>query len=155
MKKFIGFVLFFCLGAGLVWGWQSGRIPRMLNRAADEVKGRSGKSGGRDAGGEGTEGAWSGTWRNEKYNTSGKISCQAEPAGGDRWKAHFFGEFQGEPFSYKVDMTGQKEGARTVLSGKANVDGDAYRWEGYISDQEFVGNFKSEQGNYGQFKMRK
>ena len=74
---------------------------------------------------------------------------------GQNLKAHFTGAFEGEAFSYQVTLSAKSAGGRTELEGQAEIDGDQYRWSGYISGHELFGNFSSQSGNRGQFVLHK
>lgn len=97
--------------------------------------------------------SWSGTWKNAKAGTSGRLSCSAEPGDGDQWRATFTGEFKGSEFRHDIRMRGTPDGNAVRFEGTADLDGDDYEWTGRASGNTFTGQFRSVSGNRGGFEM--
>jgi hypothetical protein len=96
---------------------------------------------------------WSGTWMNRKYKTSGPLKCVAVRQDDGTVAATFSGKFVNDPFSYDVTIDTKSEKDRTVLVGKATLDGDKYEWSGYVRGKNLTGQFKSLKGHNGEFKL--
>lgn len=81
---------------------------------------------------------YSGTWVTTKNRQlDGTMTCVATDMGQDKWKGHFYGEWQGRKFSYNVEFTGTPD----KLVGKAVIDGADYDWTG-VMDAQLPGSFK-------------
>jgi hypothetical protein len=104
--------------------------------------------------GRGEEKSWQGTWNNRARGTSGPLRCTGGPTDGKSWEAQFDGMFMKRSFSYKATMEAAKKGDRTLFQGTTTVDGDTYRWTGYINGRIFTGKFRSAQGNNGDFRLQ-
>jgi len=98
--------------------------------------------------------AWSGTWNNKKYNTTGELTCTVLGTQNGQWIASFTGTGLGKPFKYTALMTPKQSGTNIVLTGNTKVDGDAYAWSGVIKGAEMTGSFRSGTGNNGQFVLK-
>ena len=98
--------------------------------------------------------AWSGTWNNRKYNTSGALTCTVVGEQGGQWIAKFTGTALGKPISYTALMTPKPSGANTALSGVTKVDGFEYQWSANVSGQTLNGSYKASNGNNGEFKLQ-
>jgi hypothetical protein len=96
---------------------------------------------------------WSGTWMNRKYKTTGPLKCVAVRKDDGTVAATFSGKFVNDPFSYDVTIDTKSEKDRTVLVGKATLDGDKYEWSGYVRGKTLFGQFKSLKGHNGEFKL--
>lgn len=103
---------------------------------------------------DGDEKSWQGTWNNRARGTSGPLKCTAGPKDAKTWEAQFDGMFMKRSFSYKATMEAAKKADRTLFQGTTTVDGDTYRWTGYISGRTLVGKFRSAKGNNGDFKLQ-
>ena len=97
--------------------------------------------------------SWSGTWKNAKRGTSGRLSCNAERGEGDQWRATFTGESRGTEFRYDTRMRGTPEGSGFRFEGTTDLDGDDYEWTGRAGGNTFTGQFRSVSGNRGRFEM--
>ena len=98
--------------------------------------------------------AWSGTWNNRKYNTTGQLICTVVGEQNGQWIAKFTGIALGKPISYTALMTPKPSGANTALSGVTKVDGFEYQWSGTISGQSLTGSYKAANGNNGDFRLQ-
>ncbi|GDY21365.1 hypothetical protein LBMAG56_27120 [Verrucomicrobiota bacterium] len=97
--------------------------------------------------------AWSGSWNNRKYNTSGALVCTVQGEQNGQWIAKFTGTALGKPISYTALMTPKPNGANTALSGTTKVDGFAYQWTAELSGKTLNGSYKASNGNNGEFKL--
>ena len=98
--------------------------------------------------------AWSGTWNNRKYNTSGALTCTVQGEQGGQWIAKFTGTALGKPISYTALMTPKASGANTALTGTTKVDGFAYQWTALLSGKTLNGSYQASNGNNGEFKLQ-
>ncbi len=97
--------------------------------------------------------AWSGTWNNRKYNTSGTLTCTVIGEQNGQWIARFTGMALGKPITYTALMTPKKNGDQTALSGTTKVDGFDYQWSGTVVGKSLNGSYKASNGNNGEFKL--
>jgi len=100
------------------------------------------------------EKSWQGTWNNRARGTSGPLKCTATPTDDKTWDAQFNGMFMGRRFNHKVKIDATKKSDRTLLDGTATINGDTYRWSGYVSGCVLYGRFRSGSGNNGDFKLQ-
>ena len=98
--------------------------------------------------------AWSGTWNNRKYNTSGALTCTVQGEQSGQWIAKFTGTALGKPISYTALMTPKASGANTALTGTTKVDGFAYQWTAVLSGKALNGSYQASNGNNGEFKLQ-
>lgn len=98
--------------------------------------------------------AWSGTWNNKKYNTTGELTCTVVGEQNGQWIAKFTGTGLGKPFNYTALITHKTVGTNVTMQGTTRVDGDMYNWTGTISGQNMTGGFRSTTGNNGQFVLK-
>ena len=98
--------------------------------------------------------SWSGTWNNKKYKTKGPLTCTVTSVNGATWQATFSGKGLGNPFSYKATLKTAVKNGRTYLAGTTSVDGEAYKWSGYIQGKALVGSYRSATGNNGTFSLQ-
>ena len=98
--------------------------------------------------------AWSGTWNNRKYNTSGALTCTVQGEQGGQWIAKFTGTALGKPISYTALMTPKVNGANTALTGTTKVDGFSYQWTALLSGKTLNGSYTASNGNNGEFKLQ-
>lgn len=82
---------------------------------------------------------YEGTWVTTNRELDGTLTCVVTDLGGDKWRGNFNGEWQGMPFSYRVDFSGPRE----KLHGQAIIDGAFYEWTGEM-DVEKGGSFKGK-----------
>ena len=80
-----------------------------------------------------------GTWVTTNRPLDGTLTCVVTDLGGNRWRGHFYGVWQGVEFSYKVNFSGPPE----KLRGQAVIDGADYEWTGQMS-REAPGSFKGK-----------
>ena len=97
----------------------------------------------------------SGTWNNKRYGTRGPLQCVATSKDGKTWTATFTGKFRRSPFKFNAKFASKKVKNRTNLGGTAVVDGDRYRWSGYIQGNKLVGQFRSQKGYFGGFVLNR
>jgi hypothetical protein len=97
---------------------------------------------------------WDGMWSNRKFNTSGPLKCTATRKDDGSNEARFEGSFMGSPFSYTVAVTATPKGDRTLLEGTSTIDGDRYEWSGYVRGGVLYGQYRSQKGNNGEFRLR-
>lgn len=97
--------------------------------------------------------AWSGTWNNRKYNTTGVLTCTVIGEQNGQWIAKFTGTALGKPISYNALMTPKKNGEQTALSGTTKVDGFDYQWSATVAGKSLNGSYKASNGNNGEFKL--
>jgi hypothetical protein len=95
-----------------------------------------------------------GTWNNRRFGTTGPITCAITPKDEKTWEAQFDGTGAGRKFSHKVTMETTKKSDRTLLQGTATIDGDTYRWTGYLNKEGLFGNYRAAGGNNGQFRLQ-
>jgi hypothetical protein len=98
--------------------------------------------------------AWSGTWNNRKYNTSGQLICTVIGEQNGQWIARFTGTALGKPISYTALMKPTPSGANTALAGTTKVDGFDYQWSGTVAGKSLNGNYKASNGNNGDFRLQ-
>lgn len=98
--------------------------------------------------------AWSGTWNNRKYNTSGQLICTVVGEQNGQWIAKFTGTALGKPISYTALMTPKASGANTALSGTTKVDGFDYQWTGTVAGKSLNGSYRASNGNNGDFRLQ-
>ena len=96
---------------------------------------------------------WQGTWSNRKYNTRGPLKCTASRKDDSTAEARFEGTFMGDAFGYDVTVATKQEQSRTVVEGKAQLDGDQYEWSGFVRGKVFYGQYRSLKGNNGEFRL--
>lgn len=101
-----------------------------------------------------TNKAWSGTWNNRKYNTTGALTCTVVGDQNGQWIAKFTGVALGKPISYTALMTPKASGANTALTGVTKVDGFDYQWSGTISGKSLNGTYRASNGNNGDFRLQ-
>lgn len=98
--------------------------------------------------------AWSGTWNNRKYNTTGALTCTVVGEQNGQWIAKFTGTALGKPISYTALMTPKASGANTALSGTTKVDGFDYQWSGTVAGKSLNGSYRASNGNNGEFRLQ-
>ncbi len=98
--------------------------------------------------------AWSGTWNNRTYNTSGQLICTVIGEQNGQWIAKFTGTALGRPISYTALMTPKPGGANTALSGTTKVDGFDYQWTANVSGKSLAGSYRASNGNNGEFRLQ-
>lgn len=98
--------------------------------------------------------SWSGTWNNNKYKTTGALTCTVIGEQNGQWIAKFTGTGLGKPFSYTALITAKPSGGTTSLQGTSKIDGDTYQWSGSISGLAMAGKFQSGSGNNGEFRLQ-
>jgi hypothetical protein len=84
---------------------------------------------------------YEGTWVTTNRKLDGPLTCVVTDPGDNQWQGHFYGAWQGRPFSYTVRFRGPPE----KLHGKATIDGADYEWTGAMG-KESPGGFK---GSFG------
>jgi len=82
---------------------------------------------------------YEGTWLTTNRRLDGTLTCVVTDLGGNKWRGHFSGNWEGQEFSYQVDFTGPPE----KLSGRARIDGADYEWTGQM-DTAPGGTFKGK-----------
>ncbi len=95
-----------------------------------------------------------GTWRNQKYNSSGPLKCVARPGEDGRVIATFSGLFMGDPFSYEVEFQAKPGRGQVDLAGEATVSGHIYQWKGYLKGGQLFGRYTGTNGYNGDFALR-
>lgn len=98
--------------------------------------------------------AWSGTWNNRKYNTSGQLICTVIGEQNGQWLARFTGTALGKPISYTALMRPTPSGANTALAGTTKVDGFDYQWTATASGNSLNGSYRASNGNNGEFRLQ-
>ncbi len=78
-----------------------------------------------------------GTWNTTNRRLDGTMSCVVTDLGDNQWKGHFYGTWQGTPFSYQVKFSGPPD----KLRGQAVIDGADYEWTGELTPSSFKGKF--------------
>ena len=101
-----------------------------------------------------TNQAWSGTWNNQKFKTTGPLTCTVVGEQNGQWIAKFTGTGVGRPFNVTALITRKDNGAGKTLQGTSKVEGDNYQWTGTISGQTMSGKFRSDSGNNGSFQLQ-
>ena len=94
-----------------------------------------------------------GTWLTINRQLDGEMTSVVTDLGGNKWRGHFYGTWQGVDFSYRVNFTGPPE----KLVGTAVIDGADYQWSGELS-RDANGFFKGEfdGSRYrGSFKLKR
>ncbi len=97
--------------------------------------------------------AWTGTWNNRKYNTSGTLTCTVIGEQNGQWIARFTGMALGKPITYTALMTPKVNGEQTALTGTTKVDGFDYQWTATAAGKSLNGSYKASNGNNGEFKL--
>jgi hypothetical protein len=98
--------------------------------------------------------SWTGTWNNNKFRTTGALTCTVIGEQNGQWIARFTGTGLGRPFTYVAYVTPKGAGGTTNLTGTTKVDGDTYQWTGSASAQAMTGSFRSGTGNNGDFRLQ-
>ena len=98
--------------------------------------------------------AWSGTWNNRKYNTSGPLTCTVIGEENGQWIARFSGTALGKPISYTAMIAPKQDGGRTTLTGTTKIDGSNYQWSGAIAGKSLTGNYRAANGNNGEIRLQ-
>lgn len=98
--------------------------------------------------------AWSGTWNNRKYNTSGQLTCTVIGEQNGQWLARFTGIALGKPITYTALMRPTPQGANTALAGTTKVDGFDYQWTATASGNTLNGSYRASNGNNGEFRLQ-
>ena len=80
---------------------------------------------------------YEGTWVTTNRRLDGPITCAVTELGGNRWRGHFYGTWQGVDYSYKVEFSGPPD----KLRGVAQIDGADYEWTGAMRQGSFEGSF--------------
>src|SRR3954467_14400647 len=83
------------------------------------------------------ERVYEGSWLTTTRRLDGTMICAVTDLGEQRWRGHFHGVWQGQPFSYQVDFKGPPE----KLRGTAWIDGADYEWTGEMVGGKFTGTF--------------
>jgi len=95
---------------------------------------------------------YEGTWVTTNRSLDGTLRCVITDLGGNQWRGHFSGAWQGQAFSYQVDFSGPPE----RLRGRAVIDGADYEWTGEMSQGPsgwFRGRFTGNRYE-GSFRLR-
>jgi len=101
----------------------------------------------------GQEMVYEGTWLTTNRKLDGTMTCVVTDLGNNQWRGHFYGAWQGVPFSYTVSFSGPPE----KLQGRAVIDGADYEWTGAMS-QGSSGWFKGSFGGnryVGSFDLKR
>ena len=80
---------------------------------------------------------YEGTWVTTNRPLDGRMTCELQPAGKEKWRAHFEGIWQGVAFDYSVHFTGPD----SALRCDTKVDGAAYTAHGVLTDEHFKARF--------------
>src|SRR5258707_645044 len=86
---------------------------------------------------------YEGTWVTTNRALDGTMTCVVTDLGGNKWRGHFYGDWQGNEFSYRVNFSGPPE----KLRGRATIDGADYEWTGEMgkgSPGWFKGKFTGD-----------
>ena len=78
----------------------------------------------------------------------------ARPKGDTQWEATFTGTFMGDPFEYRITFESSPQRDRTLIGGKAMLDGDGYEWTGFMRGRALYGQFRSLKGHNGEFALQ-
>src|SRR3954451_17232753 len=95
---------------------------------------------------------YEGTWVTTNRPLDGTLTCVVTDLGGNQWRGHFSGVWQGQAFSYQVNFSGPPE----RLRGRAVIDGGDYEWTGEMSQGSpgwFRGRFTGNRYE-GSFRLR-
>lgn len=96
---------------------------------------------------------YEGTWVTTNRKLDGTMTCVVTDLGDNQWSGHFYGTWEGVPFSYKVEFSGPPD----KLRGQAMIDGAFYEWTGTM-DRESSGWFKGKFSGsryFGSFALKK
>ncbi len=96
---------------------------------------------------------YEGTWVTSNRPLDGRLACVVIDLGGNRWRGHFSGDWNGAQFQYTVHFSGLPE----RLQGTAVIDGANYQWTGAMSKQPsgpFRGTFGGDRYE-GTFNLRR
>lgn len=91
-----------------------------------------------------------GSWRADNRPIDGPMSCDFKTLGNNKYKAKFYGIWQGVPFEYNVTFSGTPD----KLKGTATVDHVPYTWEGSADTDNFRGSYTSYR-YHGSFTLKK
>lgn len=97
--------------------------------------------------------AFSGSWNNRKYRTSGALRCSALVKDGKTWKAKFDGTGVYGKFSYDVEISTRENGKQIQLQGNSTVSGHRYKWTGSVKKGVLTGKYTASNGNNGTFRL--
>jgi hypothetical protein len=95
---------------------------------------------------------YEGTWNTTNRKLDGPLTCVVTDLGDNQWRGHFYGAWQGTPFSYTVRFRGPPE----KLQGVATIDGADYEWTGAMGKESpgwFKGSFEGTR-YFGSFDLR-
>jgi hypothetical protein len=98
----------------------------------------------------GDELVYEGRWVATNRPIDGAMTAVVTKLGSNRWHGHFYGVYNGVPYSYEVDFTGTPD----RLRGTAVVDDANYVWSGEITQQSFEGSFGGDRYR-GTFNLKR
>ena len=81
------------------------------------------------------------------------MRCVVTDLGNNKWRGRFYGSWQGQKFSYRVNFSGPPN----RLRGRASIDGAEYEWTGKMS-KGANGSFKGKFGGSrytGHFSLKR
>lgn len=90
-----------------------------------------------------------GSWKADNRPIDGPMSCDFTTLGNNKYKAKFYGVWQGVPFEYNVTFSGPPD----KLKGTATVDHVPYTWTGSADAENFSGSYTSHRYQ-GSFAMK-
>lgn len=102
----------------------------------------------------GTKMAFTGTWNNRKYGTSGALHCLAVVKDDKTWTAKFDGDGVYGKFSYDVSISTKQNSKQVQLEGNSTVSGHRYKWSGNVKDGVLFGKYTASNGNNGTFRLK-
>ncbi len=80
---------------------------------------------------------YEGTWVTTNRPLDGRMTCELQAVGKEKWRAHFEGIWQGVAFDYTVHFTGPD----SALRCDTKVDGAAYVAHGVLTAEHFKARF--------------
>lgn len=97
---------------------------------------------------------WAGTWQAGGQEQVCEIRCLAQPVDEENWTAKFTA-YCNRWYSYDIEMKGQTDGDTIRFAGDADLGKEygIYHWTGQIADGVFSGEYRSDSGETGTFRM--
>ena len=111
-----------------------------------------------EAGSQGIEGPWAGTWKSESTGHTDKLRCIVTKTSGNNYSARFHAKYHRIlSFSYTVSLrtTNQPGSDRFDFDGDANLGklaGGKYTYKGHATPTNFYSTYDSKY-DHGTFEM--
>lgn len=104
-------------------------------------------------------GRWKGSWKSDKSGHNGGLMCVARPAGADKYRLRFEATYLWLlHFGYTLTTEADPQDLVTYVTGEADLGsmaGGKYEYEGHADGRVFYLNYKTNQGDFGHFSLRR